>query len=209
MPFIRAHHDIVLIDQRGTGRSNPLDCDSYGNPPDLQRVVTSSFPLDVIRACRERLDKIADLRLYTTAIGMDDIDEVRDWLGYQKINLTGGSYGSLAAQVYLRSHAQHVRVAARQGIVLPTSCTLCTPPGPASAPQISFSINAALTSPVRLRIQISRKISNPPSTASKKALKWKFTPPTAAPPASIPAWKLWPRAFAILCIRATAQISRS
>ena len=119
LQIIRAHHDIVLIDQRGTGRSNPLDCDFYGTPPDLQRVVTSSFPLDAIRACRERLEKIADLRLYTTALGMDDIDEVREWLGYQKINLTGGSYGSLAAQVYLRRHGEHVRVAALTGIVPP------------------------------------------------------------------------------------------
>jgi pimeloyl-ACP methyl ester carboxylesterase len=116
---IRAHHDIVLIDQRGTGRSNPLECDFYGNPPDLQKVVTSSFPVDAVRACRERLEKIADLKLYTTAIGVDDIDEVREWLGYQKINLTGGSYGSLAAQVYLRRHGEHVRAAALGGIVPP------------------------------------------------------------------------------------------
>ncbi|HEV8042874.1 MAG TPA: alpha/beta fold hydrolase [Bryobacteraceae bacterium] len=116
---IRAHHDIVMIDQRGTGGSNPLECDFYGNPPDLQRVVTSSFPVDAVRACRERLEKIADLRLYTTAIAMDDIDEVRAWLGYEKINLEGGSYGSLAAQVYLRRHGQHVRAAALGGIVPP------------------------------------------------------------------------------------------
>jgi pimeloyl-ACP methyl ester carboxylesterase len=116
---IRAHHDIVMVDQRGTGGSNPLECDFYGNPPDLQRVVTSSFPVDAVRACRERLEKIADLRLYTTAIAMDDIDEVRAWLGYEKINLEGGSYGSLAAQVYLRRHGQHVRAAALGGIVPP------------------------------------------------------------------------------------------
>jgi pimeloyl-ACP methyl ester carboxylesterase len=116
---IRAHHDIVMIDQRGTGGSNPLECDFYGHPPDLQRVVASSFPVDAIRACRERLEKIADLKLYTTAIATDDIDEVREWLGYPKINLEGGSYGSLAAQVYLRRHGQHVRAAALGGIVPP------------------------------------------------------------------------------------------
>jgi pimeloyl-ACP methyl ester carboxylesterase len=116
---IRAHHEIIMIDQRGTGRSNPLDCDFYGNPPDLQRVVNTSFPVDAVRACRQRLEKIADLKLYTTAIGMDDIDEVREWLGYDKINLAGGSYGSLAAQVYLRRHGQHVRAAALSGILPP------------------------------------------------------------------------------------------
>jgi pimeloyl-ACP methyl ester carboxylesterase len=111
----RAHHDIALIDQRGTGGSNPLDCDLYGNPPNLQKVVTGLFQASAVRACRERLEKIADLRLYTTALGMDDIDEVRGWLGYQRINLVGGSYGSLAAQVYLRRHGQHVRSAALSG----------------------------------------------------------------------------------------------
>jgi pimeloyl-ACP methyl ester carboxylesterase len=116
---IRAHHDIVLIDQRGAGASNPLDCDLYGTPPDLQKVVTGLFQADAVRACRERLEKIADLRLYTSAAGMDDIDEVREWLGYEQINLVGGSYGSLAAQVYLRRHGQHVRAAALSAIVPP------------------------------------------------------------------------------------------
>jgi len=116
---IRAHHDIVLIDQRGTGGSNPLECDIYGSPPDLQKVVTGLFQVDAVRACRAQLEKIADLRLYTTAPAMDDIDEVREWLGYDKINLTGGSYGSLAAQVYLRRHGQHVRAAALSGIEPP------------------------------------------------------------------------------------------
>lgn len=116
---LRARHDIVLIDQRGTGASNPLDCDLYGDPPDLQKVVTSSFPLDAVRACRQRLDKSADLRLYTTAPAMDDVDEVRQWLGYQQIDLAGGSYGSLAAQVYLRRHGEHVRAVELSAVVPP------------------------------------------------------------------------------------------
>jgi pimeloyl-ACP methyl ester carboxylesterase len=105
----RAKRDIVLIDQRGTGGSNPLDCDFYGDPPDLQRVVSEMFPLDSVRACRERLSKIADLRLYTTALGMDDVDEVRQWLGYRKINIYSGSYGTVSAQVYLQRHEASVR----------------------------------------------------------------------------------------------------
>jgi pimeloyl-ACP methyl ester carboxylesterase/protein-S-isoprenylcysteine O-methyltransferase Ste14 len=114
---LRARRDIVFIDQRGTGGSNPLDCDWYGNPPDLQKVVSGSFPLDSVRACRERLSRIADLRLYTTAAAMDDVDEVRYWLGYGKINLWGGSYGSCAAQVYLRRHGENVRSAVLAAVV--------------------------------------------------------------------------------------------
>jgi pimeloyl-ACP methyl ester carboxylesterase len=106
---IRNRRDIVLIDQRGTGGSNPLDCDLYGNPPDLQVAVTTLFPPAAVRACREKLSKIADLAMYTTAAGMDDVDEVRQWLGYGKINIWGGSYGSVAAQVYMRRHGASLR----------------------------------------------------------------------------------------------------
>src|SRR5262249_29408914 len=67
----RRRRDIVMIDQRGTGGSPPLACDFYGNPPDLQRLMTSECPLDQVRACRDRLAKSADLTQYTTAIAVD------------------------------------------------------------------------------------------------------------------------------------------
>jgi len=108
---LRAHRDIVLIDQRGTGGSNPLDCDVYGDPEDLQKVVGDTFPSEAFRACRERLEKIADLRMYTTAPSVDDVDEVRQWLHYDMINVWGGSYGTISAQVYMRRHGASVRSA--------------------------------------------------------------------------------------------------
>lgn len=108
---IRKKRDIVLVDQRGTGRSNPLDCTLYGEPVDFRRAAGEVFPLDEVRKCRERLEKVADLRLYTTDLAMDDVNEVRAWLGYGKINLNGGSYGTRAAQVYLRRHPETVRTA--------------------------------------------------------------------------------------------------
>lgn len=113
----RAVRDIVLIDQRGTGRSNPLDCDSYRDPPDLQRVVSEMFSPDSVKACRARLEKVADLRLYTTTLGMDDVDEVRQWLGYRQVDVYGGSYGTLAAQVYLRRHESSVRTVVLASVV--------------------------------------------------------------------------------------------
>jgi pimeloyl-ACP methyl ester carboxylesterase len=114
---VRERRDIVMIDQRGTGRSHPLECDFFGHPPDLERLVAGQFPVEQVRVCRERLSQIADLRQYTTAIAMDDVDEVRQWLGYQKIDLWGGSYGSLAAQVYLRRHEANVRAVVLQGVL--------------------------------------------------------------------------------------------
>jgi pimeloyl-ACP methyl ester carboxylesterase len=114
---IRRQRDIVMVDQRGSGGSHPLQCDLFGNPPDLRRVAAEQFPTDQVRLCRERLSKDADLTQYTTAIAADDLDEVRQWLGYAKINLWGGSYGSLAAQVYLRRHEADVRAVILEGVV--------------------------------------------------------------------------------------------
>jgi pimeloyl-ACP methyl ester carboxylesterase len=106
---LRQKRDIVLIDQRGTGRSNPLDCTFYGEPVDFRLAAGELFPLDTVRKCREELEKVADLSQYTTAAFADDLNEVRQWLGYGKINLSGGSYGTRMAQVYWRRHPETVR----------------------------------------------------------------------------------------------------
>jgi pimeloyl-ACP methyl ester carboxylesterase len=89
----RRDHDLVFVDQRGTGASNPLKCDLADDARDLQAFFGEMFPRDKVRECRERLEKIADLRLYTTPIAMDDLDDVRAALGYKKIDLLGASYG--------------------------------------------------------------------------------------------------------------------
>ena len=115
----RYDHDLVFVDQRGTGNSNPLKCDLADNPSDLQAFFGEMFPRDKVRECREKLEKIANLKLYTTPIAMDDLDEVRAALSYNKINLLGASYGSIAAQVYLRQHPEHVRSAFLIGVATP------------------------------------------------------------------------------------------
>ncbi|HSS77334.1 MAG TPA: alpha/beta hydrolase [Thermoanaerobaculia bacterium] len=101
--------DVVLIDQRGTGRSNTLDCEFWGHPLDLRKAAGEFLPIDAVRACKARLEKVADLRYYTTPLAIDDVDEIRAWLGYGKINLSGGSYGTRAAEVYLQRHPESVR----------------------------------------------------------------------------------------------------
>ncbi|HSS21438.1 MAG TPA: alpha/beta fold hydrolase [Pyrinomonadaceae bacterium] len=108
---VRNARDIVLIDQRGTGRSNPLNCEFS----DLNEIVEALFaghlPVQSLKACRNQLEQKADLKQYTTPIAADDIDEVRDWLGYDRINLYGSSYGSRPALVYMSRHTSHVRSA--------------------------------------------------------------------------------------------------
>jgi len=114
---LRRHRDVVLVDQRGTGRSNPLACELYGpGNADVRRLAGPLFPDAEVRRCRERLERVADLTLYTTPIAMDDLDDVRAWLGYDKIDLLGGSYGTRAAQVYVRRHGERVRSAVLIGV---------------------------------------------------------------------------------------------
>ena len=108
--------DIVLIDQRGTGGSNPLDCQvDPAEDDDLQSI--DAFPIDRYRSCLQRLD--ADVSQYTTAMAMDDVDDVRQWLGYDQINLWGGSYGTRAALVYVSRHESSVRSAVLDGVAPP------------------------------------------------------------------------------------------
>jgi pimeloyl-ACP methyl ester carboxylesterase len=114
---LRTRRDIVFIDQRGTGRSNPLDCDLYGHLSGPQRILAGPFPVDAVRKCRQKLSLVADLAQYTTAAAVDDVDDVRRWLGYDQVNLWGGSYGTRAAQVYLRRHGEHVRSAVLVGVL--------------------------------------------------------------------------------------------
>jgi pimeloyl-ACP methyl ester carboxylesterase len=114
-PEIRQRRDMLFVDQRGTGGSHRLECPFY-NPADLQSYLGYFFPLEEVRKCRTQLESDADLKLYTTTIAMDDMDEVRSALGYERLNLFGGSYGTRAALTYLKRHPQHVRTAILQGV---------------------------------------------------------------------------------------------
>lgn len=115
----RRHRDIVLVDQRGTGASNGLDCDPGGSDADPQGYLGEMFPVEGVRACRRALEQRADLRLYTTPIAMADLDDVRAALGYERINLYGTSYGTRAAMVYARAHPDRVRSLVLKGVVGP------------------------------------------------------------------------------------------
>lgn len=113
---LREDRDLVFVDQRGTGKSNGLQCDLGDDPLDPQSFFGDLLPPDRVRKCREKLEKIADLKQYTTPIAMDDLDEVRSALGYDRINLVAASYGTIAAQVYMRQHPQHLRAVFLLGV---------------------------------------------------------------------------------------------
>ncbi len=115
---VRKQRDIVLVDQRGIGKSHPLYCGLPGGENDLQSYMRTLFPMDVLRACLPKLAAEADLTQYTTPVAMDDLDDVRAWLGYERINLFGGSYGTRAAQAYMRQHPDRVRSALLSGVIV-------------------------------------------------------------------------------------------
>jgi pimeloyl-ACP methyl ester carboxylesterase len=117
---ILTDRDIVLVDQRGTGKSNPLDC---LDPDDSLKALQASdeVAIERLKACMTGYD--ADLRLYTTTIAMDDLDDVRAHLGYETINIYGGSYGTRAGLVYMRQHGDRVRAAVLDGVA-PTNMRL-------------------------------------------------------------------------------------
>lgn len=123
---LRTEREIVFIDQRGTGASNPLNCNVYGDRNDMRGYFTEPYPADIMRACRTELEKVANLALYTTPLAMDDLDEVRAAMGYERINLYGGSYGTNAALVYLRQYPERVRSAVLKGVA-PTDYKLPLP----------------------------------------------------------------------------------
>lgn len=108
--------DLVFVDQRGTGGSNLLDCPITGDPNAMATVLAERYQPEALKQCRAELEKRADLSLYTTTIAMDDLDEVRDAMGYNRINLLGGSYGTTAAMSYLRQYPDQVRTATLKGV---------------------------------------------------------------------------------------------
>jgi pimeloyl-ACP methyl ester carboxylesterase len=109
----RRRHDVVCVDQRGTGKSNRL---AIPREKTASYYLSEMFPIDYVRELRHALEQRADLTKYTTSIAMDDLDDVRAWLGYDRINLFGASYGTQAALVYMRQHPEHVRSAILLGV---------------------------------------------------------------------------------------------
>ena len=69
--------------------------------------------------CRDELSKNSDLRMYTTSIAVRDLEQVRQALGYERINLYGNSYGTRVAQHYARRFPKSTRTVILDGVVNP------------------------------------------------------------------------------------------
>lgn len=116
--------DIVFVDQRGTGRSAPLDCDEPREAA-LDQSADPQAQLRRLGACRERLLKLpyvrsaADLGFFTTTLAMQDLDAVRQAIGAARINLVGASYGTRAGLEYQRQFPGEVRRSVLDGVAPP------------------------------------------------------------------------------------------
>jgi pimeloyl-ACP methyl ester carboxylesterase len=113
--------DLVLIDQRGTGRSAPLNCDADAPTRPLAAALDTALQQRELDACRTRLMALphGDLRQYVTPIAVQDAEAVRVKLGVQQINLIGVSYGTRMVLDYLRQFPQSVRRVVIDGVAPP------------------------------------------------------------------------------------------
>ena len=116
--------DIVLIDQRGTGRSAPLRCEEDAPTAPLAQTADPALQVARMQACRRRLELLPQgaqggLAHYATWVAMQDAEAVRAALGVAQVNLVGGSYGTRAALEYLRQFPQAVRRTVIDGVAPP------------------------------------------------------------------------------------------
>jgi pimeloyl-ACP methyl ester carboxylesterase len=112
----RAGRDVVLVDQRGTGGSNPLLCPELDAP---ERHYAPLYPPALVQACRDRLAAQADLTRYGTDEATADLDAVRAALGAEQIDLVALSYGTTLALRYATLHPERVRAMVLFGTVPP------------------------------------------------------------------------------------------
>jgi pimeloyl-ACP methyl ester carboxylesterase len=113
---MRDEHPVVLLDPRGSDPETGLECPSPSADP--TRLVSPMFGPDVSfwRTCRDALSQRFDLTRYTTPLEIEDLDALRRALGYDKIDLIGGSYGTRYGIAYIHAHEDHVKAALLTGL---------------------------------------------------------------------------------------------
>ncbi|UXI68777.1 alpha/beta hydrolase [Tahibacter amnicola] len=116
--FVRRYRHIVLMDQRGTGASNPLTCEAADN---LFATPVTDANLEQYQAqtrdCAKALAGRADPRFYTTTDAVEDLEALRRALGGPRLNLVGVSYGTRVAQQYAMRYPEGVRSLVLDGVV--------------------------------------------------------------------------------------------
>nr|WP_323135353.1 alpha/beta hydrolase [Dyella silvatica] len=121
-----AHRHVLLLDQRGTGGSNPLNCQPDTNAEQANEVDDSGFNPAKLRSeaarCLKQLDGKADPRYYTSTIAVQDLEDLRQALGTPALgaptfDLVGVSYGTRMAQQSVMHHPEAIRSVVLDGVV--------------------------------------------------------------------------------------------
>ncbi|MBJ7330445.1 MAG: alpha/beta fold hydrolase [Solirubrobacteraceae bacterium] len=105
-----ATRDLVVFDQRGTGQSNPLSCGAFSK---------TSFDsiTQIASQCATQIG--AGRRFFTTADSVQDIEDLRIQIGYDKLVLYGVSYGTKVAEAYAAAYPQRVERLVLDSVVTP------------------------------------------------------------------------------------------
>ncbi len=98
--FLFPGYTLVAYDDRGTGDSGLLDCGP------LQTALTAQQQRDAATACASTIGPARDF--YSTAQHAEDLEAVRQAVGFDKIALFGVSYGTKLAMAYALAHPSHV-----------------------------------------------------------------------------------------------------
>jgi pimeloyl-ACP methyl ester carboxylesterase len=112
---VRRDRDILLIDQRGTGESEHMDCPIDDDIVEGQ--YSEEETIEFTRSCLEQLPH--DPRFFTTSVAVTDLEALREALGYPALNLLGTSYGSRVAQHFARRYPGSTRTVVIDGVVPP------------------------------------------------------------------------------------------
>jgi pimeloyl-ACP methyl ester carboxylesterase len=102
---LRARHDVIMMDPRGTGYSQPIDCPATQNE--------YVFGQAAIIQCGTLLGDTSDL--YGTGLAADDLDAILSALGVGQIDLYGDSYGTFFGETYSARHPQRLRALVLDG----------------------------------------------------------------------------------------------
>ena len=132
---VRRNRDILLVDQRGTGESARMDC------PIDDDIVEGQFSAEqtaaYMKECLEALPH--DPRFFTTSVAVQDLEAVREALGYPALNLYGVSYGTRVAQHFARRYPEVTRTIVLDGVVPPQLAL-----GPEIATESQKAVDAVL-----------------------------------------------------------------
>lgn len=134
---LRPRYDVLIMDNRGTGRSGAVDCKELQNAPALTEAG--------IGACGRSLGRRAGL--YSTALAADDLAAILDALGIARVGLYGNSYGSFFAQVFALRHRDRIRALVLDGADALDGPDIAWAPQYAPAMRAKFNLACARSSP--------------------------------------------------------------